>query len=118
MIKLEDRQLVYEYLMLDITIRSLQHDIEHMQGLKYSDLYVQQFCAVITILQRDFQWRKKTLASKKIRLVKWVKVNELFSDAILATVGEDAVIRFSSHVLKQNSQMLIEQKLIPISKTN
>ncbi|MBQ0137941.1 MAG: hypothetical protein KBT36_01450 [Kurthia sp.] len=116
MIALEERQLVYEYLMMDIAIRSLQYDIEHIQGLKYAELYVQQLSAVLTYLQRDFQWRKSTLASKKIRLVKWVKVNEQFSDAVLTTTGEDATIRFSALVLKQNSQLLISQKLLPISE--
>lgn len=114
MIALQDRQLVYEYLMLDIAIRSLQHDIQLMENLKYAELYTTQYKAVLEHLQQDFQWRKKRLTSKKIRLSKWMKVDEFFSDAILATAGEDAAMRFSTHAIKQNSQELISQRLLPV----
>ena len=118
MIPLKDRQLVYEFLMLDVVIRSLQHDIEHMQKLKFFSLYEQQLGTILNHLQRDMTWRKNRLAGSKIRLSKWVKVNENFSDAILATAGEDVSIRFSTHVLKQNSYMLIEQRMMPIEQFN
>lgn len=115
MIPIQDRQLLYEYLMYDLAIRSLQHDLEHMQGLKYANLYIEQYSMVLAHLQQDCRWRYKKLAGKKIRLVKWVKVDEYFSDAILATSGEDAVMRFSVDAIKQNSQDLIRQRLLPVS---
>lgn len=114
MIALKDRQLVYEFLILDVAIRSLQHDIEHIQKLKFSSLYEQHLGAILNHLRRDITWRKKQLAGSKIRLIKWVKVNGNFSDAILATAGEDVSIRFSTHALKQNSQILIEKRMVPI----
>lgn len=113
MIPIQDRQLVYEFLMLDVAIRSLQHDIDHIKGLKYEDLYVLHLSAVLAHLKQDYQWRKNRLAGKKIRLSKWVKVDMYYSDAILATAGEDAAMRFSTHAIKQNSQELISQKLMP-----
>lgn len=113
MIALQDRQLVYEFLILDLAIRSLQHDLENLAHLKFAELYVSQLSGILSNLQKDYQWRKNQLASKKIRFNKWVRVDTYFSDAILATAGEDEVIRFSTHVLKQNSQQLIEIKLLP-----
>ncbi|MCH7322417.1 hypothetical protein LZ480_10990 [Solibacillus sp. MA9] len=114
MIALQDRQLVYEFLMLELAIRSLQHDIDNMKHLKFAELYFTQLDGVLKNLQVDYHWRRKKLVGKKIRFYKWVKVDDYFTDAILATNGEDAVIRFSTHVLKQNSQLLIEQKMLPI----
>lgn len=118
MIALQDRQLVYEFLKLDLAIRSLQHDLDHMQNLKCSELYMAQYGAILLNLQQDFQWRKKRLASKKIRLNKWIKVDEYYSDAILATSGEDAAVRFSAHALKQSTQDLISQYIMPIILQN
>lgn len=112
MIPIQDRQLVYEFLMLDVAIRSLQYDIEDIKGLKYEELYATHLSAVLSHLKQDYQWRKNRLAGKKIRLSKWVKVDMYYSDAILATAGEDAAMRFSTPI-KQNSQELISQKLIP-----
>ncbi|WP_274307741.1 aconitate hydratase [Solibacillus daqui] len=114
MIALQDRQLVYEFLMLELAIRSLQYDIDNMKHLKFAELYFTQLDGVLKNLQVDYHWRRKKLVGKKIRFYKWVKVDDYFTDAILATDGEDVVIRFSTHVLKQNSQLLIEQKMLPI----
>lgn len=113
MIALQERQLVYEFLILDLAIRSLQHDLDHMQNLKYAELYSIQLSGILANLQKDYHWRRKHLASKKIRFNKWIKVDDYFTDAVLATAGEDEVIRFSIHALKQNSQHLIEIKLLP-----
>lgn len=115
MIALQERQLVYEFLILDLAIRSLHHDLDNMNHLKFAELYTLQMRGVLNNLQKDYQWRRKQLESKKIRFNKWVKVDDYFSDAILATAGEDEVIRFSIHALKQNSQQLVELKLLPTS---
>ncbi|MFJ7914278.1 MULTISPECIES: aconitate hydratase [unclassified Lysinibacillus] len=50
---------------------------------------------------------KRLLAKDKIRIVKWVKVDEYFSDLIIATAGEDQVFTYANMVLKTQVEKLL-----------
>lgn len=34
MLKTEDRNLIHQHLVLDLTLRSLEHDLKHLNNLK------------------------------------------------------------------------------------
>ena len=43
--------------------------------------------------------------------MKWVKVDEYFSDVTVKTAGEDEVLRFAKQALKANVEELISEYL-------
>ena len=107
MIKPENRNDVYEYIKLDMAIRSLQHDSATLEKLKMSNVYINIVDGLLKELRNDFYNKKRLLAKSKIEVVKWVNVDEFFSDVIIKTAGEDEVLRFAKQALKTHVEELI-----------
>ena len=111
MIKNEDRDILYEFIKLDMAIRSLQHDYEKLEKLKMSKVYIQMIDGLLKNLRNDFYNKKRLLGKKSISLVKWVKIDEYFSDIIIKTSGEDEVLRYANQALKTHVEELIIERL-------
>ncbi|MGE7946457.1 aconitate hydratase [Lysinibacillus sp. NPDC093688] len=56
---------------------------------------------------------KRDLAKDKIKIVKWEKVDEYFSDLTVVTPGEDQILRYANQALKKQVEGLL---LIHINK--
>ncbi|MGE8004062.1 aconitate hydratase [Lysinibacillus sp. NPDC093216] len=111
MIKHEDRGAVYEYIKLDMAIRSLQHDYASLEKLKMSKVYMNIVDGLLKSLRNDFYNKKRMLAKKNIEIIKWVNVSEYFSDVIIKTGGEDEVLNFAKQALKTHTEELIRRYL-------
>jgi len=107
MISHEDRSLLYEYIKLDMAIKSLQQDYSSLEKLKMSKVYIGIVDGLLKGLRNDFYNKKRLLAKKNIDVVKWVKVDEYFSDVTVKTSGEDEVLRYAKQALKTQTEELI-----------
>ncbi|MFJ3388840.1 aconitate hydratase [Lysinibacillus sp. NPDC086135] len=111
MIRPEDRNDVYEYIKLDMAIRSLHHDYPSLEKLKMSKVYLNIIDGLLKNLRNDFYNKKRMLAKKNIEIVKWVNVSEYFSDVIIKTGGEDEVLNYAKQALKSHTEDLIQRYL-------
>lgn len=111
MINANDRSVLYEFIKLDMAIRSLQHDYASLEKLKMSKVYMNIVDRVLKDLRNDFYNKKRMLAKKSIEIVKWVNVSEYFSDVIIKTGGEDEVLNFAKQALKTHTEELIMERL-------
>lgn len=108
MISLEDRPIVHEFIVLELAIRSLQQDYIKLETLKMHKFYVSWAESVLKRLYQMYTMQKGELASKRIQIVRWTKVDAHFSDVVVATAGEDIVLRYANNALKvEVEQMLI-----------
>lgn len=107
MINLEDRHNVHEFIVLDLAIRSLQNDFASLETLKMKKFYLSIVEPLIKELRHDYYNRKRVLAKKGIRIARWVKLDEYFSDVIMATAGEDVALRYANQALKTEVEMLL-----------
>lgn len=107
MIKREDRQLLYEYIKLDMAIKSLQRDYDSLTNLKMGKVYINIVDALLKDIRNDYYNKKRFLAKQKIEVVKWVKISEHFSEVTLRTPGEDEVHQYANQALKTHTEELI-----------
>ena len=98
---------MYEYIKLDMAIRSLQHDYAALEKLKMSKIYINIIDSLLKDLRSDFYNKKRLLAKKNIEVLKWVNADEYFSDVTVKTAGEDEVLRFAKQALKTQTEELI-----------
>lgn len=110
MISREDRHAVHEFIVLDLAVRSLQYDYVMLETLKMKKFYIRIIEPVLKELQKDYYNRKRLLAKKNIRVVRWTKIDQYFSDVVIATAGEDAVLRYAGNALKMEVEQLILEK--------
>ncbi|WP_255505010.1 hypothetical protein [Lysinibacillus sphaericus] len=76
MINHEDRPILYDYIKLDVAIRSLQQDYSSLEKLKMSKVYLNVVDGLFKDLRNDFYNKKRVLAKKNIEVVKWVNVDK------------------------------------------
>ncbi|ATP39508.1 aconitate hydratase [Solibacillus sp. R5-41] len=110
MISLEDRPIVHEFIVLDLAIRSLQQDYTKLEGLKMHAFYSRWTDLLMKNLNEAYIVQKRQLANKRIRIVRWMKIDAYFSDVIIATAGEDIVLRYANQALKTEVEQLLIQK--------
>lgn len=110
MINREDRHYVHEFIVLDLAIRSLQKDFAALETLKMKKFYLSIVEQLLKDLRHEYYNRKRVLSRKGIRIVRWVKLDEYFSDVIMATAGEDIALRYANQALKTEVEQLLIQK--------
>ncbi|MFJ7663768.1 aconitate hydratase [Lysinibacillus sp. NPDC097162] len=107
MIKPEERRNVHEFILLDMAVKSLQNDYDKLGNLKMSVVYVKIVDDLLKDLRSDYFNKKRMLAKQKIEVVKWIHVDEYFSDVVLKTPGEDVELRYAKQALKTKVEALI-----------
>lgn len=107
MIKREDRQVLYEYIKLDMAIKSLQRDYDSLASLKMSKVYINIVDALLKDIRNDYYNKKRILAKQKIEVVRWVKIDQYFSEVTIRTPGEDEVHQYANQALKTHTEELI-----------
>lgn len=100
MLRGDERSQVHEYILLDMAIRSLQLDYSALGNLKMSEIYIPIVDELLKSLRSDYYNKKRLLAKKNISVVKWIKIDEYFSDVIIKTAGEDVELRYANQALK------------------
>ncbi|ATP38822.1 aconitate hydratase [Solibacillus sp. R5-41] len=114
MINGEQRQLVHDYLVIDLAVQSLQTDyskVEQTDLLKMKAIYLPIIDNILKSVRNDYLNQKRLLAKDKIRVVKWVKIDEHFSDVIVATAGEDITIRYANRAIKTHVENMLLSRM-------
>lgn len=107
MIKREDRQQLYEFIKLDMAIKSLQRDYDSLTNLKMGKVYINIVDALLKDIRNDYYNKKRLLAKQKIEIVKWIHIDQYFSDVVIKTPGEDVELRYAKQPLKTQVENLI-----------
>ncbi|UPW81894.1 aconitate hydratase [Lysinibacillus sp. Ag94] len=107
MISFEQRRLMHKYVVYDMAVQSLQRDYKVIENLKLSKVYLPILDKLLKDISQECYNAKRLLAKDKIRVVKWVKVDEYFSDLIIATAGEDQVFTYANMALKTQVEKLL-----------
>ncbi|MGN4125949.1 aconitate hydratase [Lysinibacillus sphaericus] len=107
MIKPEERRNVHEFILLDMALKSLQNDYDNLGNLKMSKVYIKIVDDLLKDIRSDYFNKKRMLAKQKIEVVKWISIDEYFSDVVVKTPGEDVVLRYAKQALKTQVENLI-----------
>ena len=107
MMSFEQRQLLHKFVVHDMAVQSLQRDYKVIENLKMSKVYLTILDNTLKTIANDYYNLKRLLAKDKIRIVRWEKHDDNFSDLIVATAGEDAVLRYANQALKTQVEQLL-----------
>jgi len=112
MINLSDRQALHKLVVLELAVRSLQHDYVQLETLKMHKLYTTWTELLLKHLYPAYTTQKRQLAQKQIRIVRWRKVDMYFSEVLIATAGEDIVLRYANQAIKTEVEELLMQRFL------
>ncbi|MFJ8102778.1 aconitate hydratase [Lysinibacillus sp. NPDC096212] len=107
MINAEQRKLLHKYVVYDMAVQSLQRDYKVIENLKMSKVYLPILDKLLDDISQECYNSKRLLAKDKIRIVKWEKNSEYFSDLTVATAGEDLVLTYANMALKTQVEKLL-----------
>jgi len=107
MISFEQRRLLHKYVVFDMAVQTLQRDYKVIENLKMSKVYLPILDKLLDDISQECYNSKRLLAKDKIRVVRWEKTNEYFSDLIVATAGEDLVLTYANMALKTQVEKLL-----------
>ncbi|ATP40031.1 aconitate hydratase [Solibacillus sp. R5-41] len=114
MLSIDHRQLVHEFLVLDLAVQSLQTDfskMEQTEQMKMKRIYLPLIDNLLKSVRNDYLNQKRLLAKDKIRVVKWTKIDENFSDVLIATAGEDITLRYANRAIKTHVENMLLSRL-------
>ncbi|WP_433594985.1 aconitate hydratase [Lysinibacillus xylanilyticus] len=117
MINAEQRQLLHQYIILDLAIQSLQCDYKTLEQLKMKAIYLPFVESLMKSVRHDYFNLKRKLAKQKIHVVRWHRIDAYFSDVRIATAGEDEKLRYANQALKTEVEQLLIQLLSPVKQT-
>lgn len=115
MIKPDERRNVHEFILLDMAVKSLQNDYDALGNLKMSGVYIKIVDDLLKNIRNDYFNKKRMLAKQKIEVVKWIHIDQYFSDVVLKTPGEDVELRYAKQALKTQTEDLIFKYLKEIN---
>ena len=107
MISFEQRRLMHKYVVYDMAVQSLQRDYKVIENLKLSKVYLPILDKLLDDISKECYNSKRLLAKDKIRVVKWIKTDDYFSDLVVATAGEDLVLTYANMALKTQVEKLL-----------
>lgn len=100
MINLQDRELLHQFIILELAIRTLQSDFAKLESLKLKSLYMTWTEQLLKDLYPMYYTQKQALANKHIRVVRWHKIDDYFSEVVVATSGEDLTLQYANNAVK------------------
>jgi len=107
MISFEQRRLLHKYVVYDMAVQSLQRDYKVIENLKLSKVYLPILDKLLDDISQECYNAKRLLAKDKIKLVRWKKTDEYFSDLVVSTAGEDQVFTYANMALKTQVENLL-----------
>ncbi|MFJ7663516.1 aconitate hydratase [Lysinibacillus sp. NPDC097162] len=90
-----------------MAVQTLQRDYRVFENLKMSNVYLPILDKFLDDNSQECYNSKSLLAKDEIRVVRWEKNNEYFSDLIVATAGEDLVLTYANMALKTQVETLL-----------
>jgi len=107
MLNPEQRRMLHKLVVHDMAVQSLQRDFAVIENLKMSKVYMPILEKLLKAINNDYYNLKRVLAKDKIKIVKWEKVSEYFSDLTITTAGNDEVMRYANQALKTQVEELL-----------
>ncbi|MGE7693139.1 aconitate hydratase [Lysinibacillus sp. NPDC094177] len=107
MIKFEQQRLLHKFVILDLAIQSLQRDFSVIENLKMCNVYMTMIEKLLKAITSEHYNIKRDLAKDKIKIVKWEKIDQYFSELTVTTPGEDQVLRYANQALKTQVEELL-----------
>lgn len=107
MMTFEQRDLLHRFVIHDMAVQSLQRDYKVIENLKMSNVYLPILDNLLKVISNDYYNLKRLLAKDKIKVVKWEKVDDHFSDLTVTTAGEDETLRYAKQALKTQVEHLL-----------
>ena len=107
MMSFEQRDLLHKFVVHDMAVQSLQRDYKVIENLKMSKVYLTILDNILKTITNDYFNLKRLLAKDKIKIVKWEKFDDHFSDLVVSTAGEDEVFRYAKQALKTQVEQLL-----------
>lgn len=111
MINLSDRQKLHEFIVLDFTIRTLQHDYPNLEKLKTKAIHVPIQDAMLKHIRQEYFHLKRYFQKKRISIIGWHRVDQYFSDIHVATAGENQVLRYANQALKAEIETALMKQM-------
>lgn len=111
MISIEQRRQTHKLVILDLALQSLYRDYTTIENLKMANVYLPIIDKLIKSIQNDYYNQKRLLAKEKIKILKWEKIDEYFSDLTITTPGEDQVFRYANMAVKSQVETLLSERL-------
>ena len=115
MIKPEERRNLHQFILLEMAVKSLQNDYDKLGNLKMSKVYIEIVDALLKVIRPDYYNKKRMLNKQKIEVVKWIHIDQYFSDVVVKNPGKDVVLRYAKQALKTQVENLIFNYLKEIS---
>lgn len=107
MISFEQRRLLHKYVVYDMAVQSLQRDYKVIENLKLSKVYLPILDKLLDDISQECYNARRLLAKDKIKVVRWVKTDEYFSDLVITTPGEDQIFTYANMALKTQVENLL-----------
>ncbi|MCT6922834.1 aconitate hydratase [Metasolibacillus sp.] len=117
MINFEQRDLLHNYLLLDLAIKSLQHDQKYLEQCKMKSVLLPTLNILLKDLRKKYFQFKHQLKFHKIKVIAWYPIDEYFIDVKVATVGNDLILHYAKQGLKAQVEQLIINHMKNISLT-
>lgn len=117
MISFEQRDLLHNFLLLDLAIKSLQHDYKFVEQCKMNSVLLPLLDALLTKLRKEYFQLKHQLKQQKIKVIAWQPVDEYFINIQVATAGNDVELHYATQGLKTQVEHLIINYMRNISLT-
>ena len=111
MISFEQRAQMHKFIIWELALESLQRDCAMVEQLKMGKVYLTIIEKLIKSIQNDYYNQKRLLAKQKIKVVKWERIDEYFSDLTITTPGEDQVFRYANMAVKTQVEKLLLERL-------
>lgn len=107
MMSFEQRELLHKHVIYDMAVKSLQHDYAKIENLKMGKVYLPTLDKLLNDISHEYYDTKRLLAKDKIKMVRWDKVNENFSNLTVTTAGEDQVLTYANMAIKTQVEKLL-----------
>ncbi|WP_329600458.1 aconitate hydratase [Lysinibacillus sphaericus] len=104
--------VLHKFVVYDMAVQSLQRDYKVIENLKTSKVYLPILDKLLDDISQECYNAKRVLAKDKIKLVRWEKTDEYFSDLVVATAGEDQVFTYANQALKTQVEKLLLSHII------
>lgn len=111
MINLEDRHRLHKFLMLELAIRYLKIDLETIRTMKCANALVPFTEKLLQQLGKQYHSEQHYFGTKKIRLIKWERLDHYFSRVSVTTAGGDATFKYANQAVKTHVEEILKEQI-------
>lgn len=108
MINLQERQVLHQFIVLELAIQTLQKDFDQLEQLKLKMLYMTWTERLLNILYPIYHSQKHALSEKHIRVIRWRKIDEYFSEVFIATSSEVITLQYKNQAIKVEVEQFLQ----------